>query len=89
MTEGSFIRLRCEATADPSLELRYYWRKDGDVITYSNRIKWLMEANVLTINKVTIDNSGIYTCVAYTPRPNNSNDQASATVAVKGSCILI
>ena len=82
--EGTRVDLRCEATADPSLELRYYWKRDNAVITYNNKIEWLEGPNVLTIASITVDDAGNYTCVAYTPDPK-SEDQASAVIIVTGN----
>ena len=84
--EGTRVDLKCEATADPSLELRYYWKRDSAVITYNSKIQWLEVPKVLTIASITVDDAGNYTCVAYTPDPKRSEDQASAVVKiVKGN----
>ena len=80
--EGTRVDLSCEAKTDPSLELRYYWKKYNTVITYNNRIQWLEEAKVLTIASITVDEAGNYTCVAYTPDPKRSEDQASAVIDI-------
>ena len=86
--EGTRVDLRCEATADPSLELRYYWKRDNAVITYNNKIEWLEGPKVLTIASITVDDAGNYTCVAYTPDPKRSEDQASATIDVSGTLLV-
>ena len=86
--EGTRVDLRCEATADPSLELRYYWKRDNAVITYNNKIRWLEGAKVLTITSITVDDAGNYNCVAYTPYPKRSEDQASATIDVSGTLLV-
>ena len=86
--EGTRVDLRCEATADPSLELRYYWKRDNAVITYNNKIEWLEGPNVLTIASITVDDAGNYTCVAYTPDPKRSEDQASATIDISGTLLV-
>ena len=80
--EGTRVNLSCQATADPSLELKYYWKKNNAVITYNNRIQWLERAKVLTIANITFEEAGNYTCVAYTPDPKRSEDQASATIDI-------
>ena len=86
--EGTRVDLRCEATADPSLELRYQWKRDNAVITYNNKIRWLEGAKVLTITSITVDDPGNYNCVAYTPNPKRSEDQASATIDVSGTLLV-
>ena len=85
---GTHVDLRCEATADPSLELRYYWKKDNAVITYNNKTQWLEGAKVLAIANIRVDEAGNYTCVAYTSGPIRSEDQASATIDVSGIKVL-
>ena len=83
--EGTRVDLRCEAKADSSLELRYYWKRDDAVVTYNNKIQWFEGAKVLTIASITVYEAGNYTCVAYTPDPKRSEDQASATIDIKGT----
>ncbi|XP_073228624.1 fibronectin type III domain-containing protein-like [Porites lutea] len=80
--EGSRVDLRCEAKADPSLELRYYWKRYDAVVTYNNKIQCFEGAKVLTIASITVYEAGNYTCVAYTPDPKRSEDQASATIDI-------
>ena len=83
--EGTRVDLRCEAKADPSLELRYYWKRDDAVVTYNNKIQWFEGDKVLRIASITVYEAGNYTCVAYTPDPKRSEDQASATIDIKGT----
>ena len=83
--EGSRVDLRCEAKADPSLELRYKWKKKNSDIEYNNRIQWLEGDKVLTIANIKVEEAGNYTCVAYTPGPKRSEDQASATIDIRGT----
>jgi len=85
--EGTRVDLRCEAKADASLEpeLRYLWKRDNVVITHNNKIQLLEGAKVLTIASITVDEAGNYTCVAYTPDPKRSEDQASATIDIRGT----
>ena len=85
--EGTRVDLRCEAKADSSLdhELRYKWKRDDAVVTYNNKIQWFEGAKVLTIASITVYEAGNYTCVAYTPDPKRSEDQASATIDIKGT----
>ena len=82
--EGTRVNLSCEAEADPSLktELRYKWKKNNSDIEYNNRIQWLEEAKVLTIANIKAEEAGNYTCVAYTPDPKRSEDQASAVIDI-------
>ena len=85
--ERSRVYLRCEAKADSSLEpeFRYLWKRDDAVITYNKKIQLHGGAKVLTIASITVDETGNYTCVAYTPDPKRSEDQASATIDIKGT----
>ena len=80
--EGTRVNLSCKAEADPSLDLSYYWKKNNSDIEYNNRIQWLEEDKVLTIANITVDDAGNYTCVAYTPDPKRSEDQASAVINI-------
>ena len=84
---GFRIDLRCEARADPALQLRYLWKKDDVVLVYDEKIEWRPSQNVLTIPDMTAYDAAIYTCVAYTPEPKKSEDHASATIAIKGIII--
>lgn len=79
------MTLQCRATADPSLELRYIWRKDGADITYESKVQLLEEDRVITIANITADEAGVYTCIAFTPDPKGSEDSASAIVSIQGS----
>ena len=79
--EGTRVDLRCEAKADSSLELRYKWKRDDAVVTYNNKIQWFEGFKILTIASI----AGNYTCVAYTPDPKRSEDQASATIDIPGT----
>ena len=83
--EGTRVDLRCEAKADSHLELRYKWKRDDAVVTYNNKIQWFEGAKVLTIASITVYEAANYTCVAYTPDPKRSEDQASATIDIKGT----
>ena len=76
--------LRCEATADAMLELRYVWKKDGVDITYGSRTQWMEREHVLKLSNITFDEAGHYTCVAYTPEPKGSEDSAFAIVSITG-----
>ena len=79
--------LRCVAEADPDLELHYLWKRDNAEIKYNRKFQWLENQNVLTIADITVADAGIYTCVAYTPEPKNSEDSAFATVDISGKYI--
>ena len=85
VNEGTRIDLRCEAEADPSLELRYVWKRNNADVIYNENIEWQESLNVLTIADMTVEDSGIYTCVAYTPEPQKSEDKASARIDVTGN----
>ena len=52
---------------------------------YNKKIHLLEGAKVLTIASITVDEAGNYTCVAYTPDPKRSEDQASATIDIRGT----
>ncbi|KAJ7377908.1 ATP-dependent DNA helicase chl1 [Desmophyllum pertusum] len=78
------VDLRCEAKTDKSLELRYYWKRDDATIVYDSKTEWLEGENVLKISDITVEDAGIYTCVAYTPEPKRSEDTASAVVNIQG-----
>jgi len=79
------VTLECSATADPSLELRYIWRKDGADIAYDSKVQLLEEDKVITIPDITADETGVYTCIAFTPDPKGSEDTASAIVSIQGT----
>lgn len=85
VNEGTRVDLRCEAVADSSLELHYTWKRDDATIEYNRRVQWLKDQNVLTIADLTVEDAGIYTCVAYTPQPKYSEAKASATVNIAGA----
>ncbi|XP_015778144.1 PREDICTED: fibronectin type III domain-containing protein-like isoform X2 [Acropora digitifera] len=82
VNEGTRVDLRCEAVADSSLELHYTWKRDDATIEYNRRVQWLKDQNVLTIADLTVEDAGIYTCVAYTPQPKYSEAKASAIVNI-------
>lgn len=84
VNEGTRVDLRCEAVADSSLELHYTWKRDDATIEYNRRVQWLKDQNVLTIADLTVEDAGIYTCVAYTPQPKYSEAKASAIVNIAG-----
>ena len=84
MTEGTSVVLQCRATADPTLELRHIWTKDGADITSSSKIQLLEGESVLKIPNITVNDAGVYKCVAYTPEPKGSEDSALAIVSITG-----
>ncbi|RMX60520.1 hypothetical protein pdam_00001439 [Pocillopora damicornis] len=79
VSQGTNVELKCSATADPSLELRYIWKKDGIEVVTSSKPE-----NVLRISNISVDEAGIYTCVAFTPEPKRSEDSVSAIVSIIG-----
>ena len=84
ITEGKPFDLRCEATKDDSLELNYRWLKDNAPLQYSSRVVWKEGVNTLTVSSARTEDTGVYTCVAYTPHPRMSEDRQSALVSIKG-----
>ena len=80
VSQGTNVELKCSATADPSLELRYIWKKDGIEVVTSSKPE-----NVLRISNISVDEAGIYTCVAFTPEPKRSEDSVSAIVSIIGT----
>ena len=86
---GTSVDLRCKATADPLLELRYIWKRDGADVTDESNIQWLEDGNVLKLANIRFEEAGVYTCVAYTPEPRGSEDSASAIVSVTGTTRIL
>ena len=80
VSQGTNVELKCYATADPTLELRYIWKKDGIEVVNSSKPE-----NVLRISNITVDEAGVYTCVAYTPEPKRSEDSVAAIVSIRGT----
>ncbi|XP_020621934.1 hemicentin-1-like isoform X3 [Orbicella faveolata] len=85
VTKGTRVTLQCRATADPSLELRYIWRKDGADIAYESNVQLLEEDRVINIPDITAEEAGVYTCIVFTPDPKGSEDTASAIVSIQGA----
>ena len=86
---ASRVDLRCEAEADESLTLRYYWIKDGERLESNEKIEWRESRKVLTIADMTVFDSGVYTCVAFTPDPQKSEDRASAVIDIIGKLAFL
>ena len=84
INEDTRVDLYCKAEVDSRLELNYTWKRDDVTIEYNQRVQWLKDQNVLTIAHLTVEDAGIYTCVAYTPEPKYSEAKASATVNIAG-----
>ena len=84
VSEGASVDLHCKATADPSQELIYVWKRDGADIIGNLNIVWLEEENVLRIKDITFKETGVYTCLVYTPKPRGSEDSALAIVSITG-----
>ena len=76
-------QLKADSSLEP--EFRYLWKRDDAVITYNKKIQLHEGVKVLTIASITVDEAGNYTCVAYTPDPKRSEDQASATIDFRGT----
>ena len=79
------MTLSCRATADPSLELIYIWKKDGADFTSDPKVQLLEGNSVIIIPDITADEAGVYTCIVFTPDPKVSEDTASAIVSIQGS----
>ena len=67
INEDTRVDLYCKAEVDSRLELNYTWKRDDVTIEYNQRVQWLKDQNVLTIADLTVEDAGIYTCVACTP----------------------
>ncbi|XP_068757833.1 contactin-2-like [Montipora capricornis] len=85
VAEGSSLKLRCMASKDPTLELRYIWKKDGAVIMDVSNSEWQEIGFVLTLSNIGYQDAGVYTCVAHTQEPRVSEDMASAVVSIEGT----
>ncbi|XP_068759026.1 neuroglian-like isoform X2 [Montipora capricornis] len=85
VAEGSSLKLRCMASKDPNLEMRYIWKKDGAVIMDVSNSEWQEKDFVLTLSNIGFQDAGVYTCVAHTPEPRVSEDMASAVVSIEGA----
>ena len=88
VVKGTNLDLHCMATGDPSLELSYIWKRDGvDItdITDDSNIQWLEGQKVLQLSDVSFEDAGVYTCIAFTPQPRESEDRASAIVSIEGT----
>ena len=83
--KGTSLDLPCMATGDPLLELRYIWKRDGVDITDDSNIQWLEGRKVLKLSDVSFEDAGVYTCIAYTLQPRESEDRASAIVSIEGT----
>ena len=82
--EGDNVDLQCRATYDVTLEIRYFWKRDDATIVYDSKIRWDDSKNVLIISDISVEDAGVYTCVAYTPEPKRSEDTASAIINIQG-----
>lgn len=78
---GRVAVLRCNAEADPSLDLRVRWAFNGQPIDLDANQRMVQTAdNSLSIAKATELDSGVYTCEAITPL---DRDSADATLTVQ------
>lgn len=85
VVKGTGVDLRCKATADPLLELIYIWKRNGADITKDANIQWQGGESVLQLSDISFKDTGVYTCVVYTPEPRGSEDSASAIVSIAGN----
>lgn len=81
------MRLPCRASSDPSLELRYNWKKDGAAIADVSNMQWNERGYMLELSNFTYQDAGVYTCIAYTPEPRSSEDSVTVIVSVEGTLI--
>ncbi|XP_015921139.1 neuroglian [Parasteatoda tepidariorum] len=72
---------RCDADADPSLQLNIVWLFNGQPINSDLDTRIVQSAdNSLTITKTVESDSGVYTCVA---KSELDQDEATATLTVQ------
>ncbi len=82
ITEGINQYFFC-STNKKSVEL--VWEKDGDPLSYNNRIYKIFEANLL-VGDAKIGDSGRYSCIAYSKQyPYTTLGEASAYLTVTSS----
>ncbi|XP_055487149.1 CD48 antigen-like [Leucoraja erinacea] len=73
---GFTVQLTCEVSGD---HIEYQWQKDGGEVSHHH---WLMDGNrTLVIPSASIDDCGMYTCVATNPV---SSIQANYTLILQG-----
>lgn len=78
---GKSATFRCNAEADPSLELTIEWQFNDQPVDFDQDPRMVQAAdNSLTITKTLELDSGMYTCVAHT---NLDEDTAWATLTVQ------
>ncbi|KAG8195062.1 hypothetical protein JTE90_029641 [Oedothorax gibbosus] len=78
---GKSATFRCDADADPSLQLNIVWLFNGQLINSDLDTRMVQASdNSLTITKTVEGDSGIYTCVA---RTDLDQDEAGATLTVQ------
>ena len=83
MVEGSDVVLMCEATGDGTLT--YQWRKESGSLPSNSRSS-KNGGKTLTINNITVSDSGQYYCVV-----DNGGDSVSSRrvqVTVKSQLLL-
>ena len=61
---GDTLELNCSANGSP--ELRYSWSRNGSM--------FLTDSNYITIDNVTVDDEGVYTCTVSNEGGNSSYD---------------
>lgn len=79
---GKSATFRCDAEADPSLQLNTVWLFNGKSVDVDTNTRMVQASDgSLTITKTVEGDSGTYTCVAKTEL---DQDEASATLTVQG-----
>ncbi|XP_077496239.1 neuroglian-like [Amblyomma americanum] len=78
---GKAAKFQCRAMADPTLELAVGWLFSGQSIDFEADPRLVLaNDNTLIITRVTVLDSGVYTCVANTEL---DSDRAQATLIVQ------
>lgn len=82
MAADKSATFRCNAEADPSLELRISWLFNGELVDPDADARMVQASdNSLTITRTIELDSGVYTCLAQT---DLDGDKAQATLTVQG-----
>lgn len=87
MPAGTQATFRCNAIADPSLDLQISWLHNGEPIDFDEAPRFVKSSDYsLTITKTIELDSGTYTCVA---RTELDEEIAQATLTVQGTLFTI